>query len=451
MDEAIDILIIDDEEVIRDSCTQILSAAGYKVRSAEDGSSGLSALQEALPDIVILDLKMPGMDGMEVLENIKSTFPGILVIVITGYATIESAVQAMKLGADDYLAKPFIPDVLRITVKKAVEKKSLFDENVLLKEQLLSRSEEEMIIGTSRAMQQIYKLVRKAAPADSTVLIYGESGTGKELIARAIHHHSLRKDKPFVAVDCGSLAEHLIESELFGHVKGSFTGAIATKYGRFELADGGTIFLDEIANVGPGVQAKLLRVVQEREIVKVGGSHPIKIDVRIITATNRDLEKEIKEGRFREDLFYRLNVLPIDLPPLRERKDDIPLLVSYFIKKYSHKRKKKILSIDDGAMKTLLDYDWPGNIRELENVIERAVVLTEHAVIAPSDLSHWKFGMNDSVEGSTPVMKSLKEVERAHILEVLKETKWHKNEAAKILQIDRKTLYRKILEFDLAE
>jgi DNA-binding NtrC family response regulator len=447
----IDILVIDDDDVIRDSCRQVLSASGYEVTTALDGIAGLELLTEKPFDIILLDLRMPDMDGMEVLRKIREKRPGTCVIVITGHATIESAVEAMQLGADDYLSKPFIPDVLRMTVRKAVEKKSLVDENLFLKEQLMVRSEGELIIGTNRAMREIYQLVKKVAPTDSTVLICGESGTGKEILARAIHYYSLRRERPFVAVDCGSLAETLIESELFGHVKGSFTGAISTKYGRFELANGGTIFLDDIGNIGPGIQAKLLRVIQEREIVKVGGSHPSKIDVRIITATNKDLEKEIREGRFREDLFYRLNVLPIVLPPLRERKDDIPALVSHFIRKYAQRRKKEITSITEEAMKILLEHDWPGNIRELENVIERLVVLAEKDPIRGADLSSWKLGLDGNSGTEMNGMKRLADMERAHIQKVLALTGWQKSKAALILGIDRKTLYRKIKEFDLSE
>jgi len=438
------ILVIDDEEVICDSCSQALSSVGYTVDTARDGHAGLDLMQEKDYGIVILDLKMPGIEGMEVLKHIKVKIPETSVIVITGFATIESAVEAMKHGADDFLPKPFTPDILRIVVKKAAEKRKLLRENIFLKEQLIVKSEGDLVIGSDRAMREVYRLVEKAAPTDSTVLIYGESGTGKEVIARSIHNHSLRRDKSFVAVDCGSLAESLIESELFGHVKGSFTGAVATKYGRFEFANGGTIFLDDIGNVGLSIQAKLLRVIQEREVIKVGAVKQAPIDVRIITATNKDLQTEIKQGRFREDLFYRLNVLPIYLPPLRERKEDLPVLVHYFIGKYSRKHKKDIVSISDEALGMLRDYDWPGNIRELENVIERLVILTENRSIQPSNLLHWRYGVTRALDKESFGIMDLVELERTHIVKVLELTKGQKSKAARLMGIDRKTLYRKI-------
>lgn len=443
------ILVIDDEEVIRDSCKQILSLSGYNVVTAEDGYRGLKILHEKPFDIVILDLKMPDISGMEVFKKIRKSNSDIIVIVITGYATVESAVEAMKLGAYDYIPKPFTPDMLRIIVKKAIEKRNLVVENVFLKEQLRVRDEGEVIIGSNKAMQNIYKLIKKVGPADTTVMIFGESGTGKELIAKAIHYYSLRKDKQFVVVDCGSLAENLIESELFGHVKGSFTGAIATKYGRFEFANSGTIFLDEVGNIGYDIQGKLLRVIQEREIIKVGDTTPVKIDVRIIAATNKNLEKEVKEGKFREDLFYRLNVVPIILPPLRERKNDIPALVNHFVKKYCKKRKKEIISVSDEAMRILVEYEWYGNIRELENAIERIVVLTENDTIQLSDLSYWKQGSNKIEEKEPFNAKTLNEIEKEYIVKVLKMVKMQKNKAAKLLGIDRKTLYRKMKQYSI--
>jgi DNA-binding NtrC family response regulator len=444
-----DILVIDDEEVMRDSCKQILSSPEYNVVVAEDGIEGLKILKDKQFDIVLLDLKMPAMDGIEVLKKIKENNSETIVIIITGYGSVEIAVDAMKIGADDFIAKPFTPDGLRVIVRKAIEKKNLITENTFLKEQLMVRNEGEMIIGSNKTIREIYKLVRKVAPTDTTVLIFGESGTGKELIARAIHHYSLRKDKPFVAVDCGSLAQNLIESELFGHIKGSFTGAVATKYGRFELANGGTIFLDEISNVGLGIQAKLLRAIQEREIIKVGDSTPVKIDVRIIAATNKDLEERIKEGKFRDDLFYRLNVVPVFLPALRERKDDVPALVDYFIKKYCNKRKKEIVTISNEAMKMLIDYDWPGNIRELENFIERIIVLTESKVIRPNDIAYCKQGINNDAKENGFEIKTITEMEKSYIAKILDLAKWQKSKASKLLGIDRKTLYRKMKEYKI--
>ena len=338
------ILVIDDEEAMRDSCQQTLCRDGNSVRVAEDGLTGLDVLKEESFDVIILDLKMPGLDGMDVLTKIKENDPDAIVIVITGYPTIESAVKAMKIGAYDFLAKPFTPDNLRMTIKRALEKRKLTIENILLRIELKESLENKIIIGQSESMKAVEDISLKVSPTDTTVLITGESGTGKELIARAIHRHSKRKEKPFVVVDCGSLVENLFESELFGHVKGSFTGATQTKYGRFELANGGTLFLDEVGNVSMNIQTKLLRVIQEREITKVGSSQGIKVDVRIIAATNKDLLKAVKEGEFREDLFYRLSVVPIQIPPLRERRSDIPLLANHFLKEYSKGRKKNVRS-----------------------------------------------------------------------------------------------------------
>ncbi|TET44919.1 sigma-54-dependent Fis family transcriptional regulator, partial [Candidatus Aerophobetes bacterium] len=339
------ILVIDDEEVMRDSCKQILSRQGHNVKLAEDGYQGLELLKEKSFDLVILDLKMPGIDGMEVLEKIKESSPETAVVVITGYATVESAVEAMKRGAYDFLPKPFTPEEFRLIIERALEKKRLILENIYLRQELEVKRKSEVIIGKSKVMQKVYELIRRVGPTDSTVLILGESGTGKELVAKAIHHHSQRKNKPFVIVDCGALVENLFESELFGHVKGSFTDAASTKLGRFEVANGGTLFFDEIGNIGPNVQAKLLRAIQEREITRIGSSKTIKIDVRIIAATNKNLRKAIQEKTFREDLFYRLSVVPITLPLLRERPEDIPELANYFLKKYNQKRGKNLTGI----------------------------------------------------------------------------------------------------------
>ena len=384
------ILVIDDEETMRDSCQQALSRSGNIVEVAEEGTKGLEMLGKESFDLVILDLKMPGLSGMEVLKRIKEDEPEVVVVVITGYATVESAVEAMKAGAYDFIPKPFTPESLRMIVNRALEKRKLSLENILLRAELKDKISEDMIIGQNAKMHEVEQLVRKVAPTDSTVMITGETGTGKELIARAIHRQSNRKDKPFIVVDCGGLVESLFESELFGHIKGSFTGATETKYGRFEVADGGTVFLDEVGNISMNIQAKLLQAIQEKEITRVGSTKAIKVDVRIIAATNQDLLQGIKEGTFREDLFYRLSVVPIALPALRERKEDIPLLVKYFLIKYNKKREKNVTGISKEAMKILTGYDWPGNVRELENVIERAVVLARSRVIEPSDLWYYE-------------------------------------------------------------
>jgi len=390
MSEQTNILVVDDEETMRDSCQQALSQKANIVKVAGDGSTALAMLEKEPFDLVILDLKMPGLSGMEVLKRIKQDDPEVMVVVITGYATIESAVEAMKSGAYDFIPKPFTPDGLRVIVKRALEKRRLSLENILLRTQLKDRFGADVIVGQSASMREVEQLVRQVAPTDSTVLISGQIGTGKELIARAIHNQSSRKDEPFIVIDCEGLPETLLESELFGHVKGSFAGATETKYGRFEVANGGTVFLGEIGDTDMNIQAKLLRVLQEKEIMKVGGSQVVKVDVRIIAATNRNLLKCVQEQTFREDLFYLLSVVPIVLPPLRERSEDIPLLANYFLAKYNREREKGITAISEQAMKVLTEYDWPGNVRELENVIERAVVLTKSGVIGPDDLWYYE-------------------------------------------------------------
>ena len=441
------ILVVDDDEVIRDACDQLLSGMKFDVRLAVDGNDGLEKIKKEAFDIVILDLKMPGLSGMELLKIIKEDNPETIVIVITGYATVESAVEAMKLGAYDFLPKPFTPEELRIIVRRATEKKKLTLDNLRLKRELDYNQVFEMIVGKSQGMRQIMKLIDKVGPTDSTVLITGESGTGKELVARAIHRQSARHEMPFVTVDCSTLVENLFESELFGHVKGSFTGATATKHGRLELANNGTVFFDEISNIGLNVQAKLLRAIQEREITKVGSTQAVKIDIRIIAATNRDLLECVREGSFREDLFYRLSVVPIQLPPLRERQNDIPLLANHFLNKYNKKRGKSIQGISDPAMNALTNYDWPGNVRELENTIERAVVLTEHRFIESSDLSYYAF--NVGIESDASKETALADIEKAHIEKTLKIYNGHKMKAAEALGIDRKTLRLKIKKYGI--
>jgi len=445
------ILVIDDEEVMRDSCKQILSRQGHNVKLAEDGYQGLELLKEKSFDLVILDLKMPGIDGMEVLEKIKESSPETAVVVITGYATVESAVEAMKRGAYDFLPKPFTPEEFRLIIERALEKKRLILENIYLRQELEVKRKSEVIIGKSKVMQKVYELIRRVGPTDSTVLILGESGTGKELVARAIHYHSQRKNKPFIIVDCGALVENLFESELFGHIKGSFTDAASTKHGRFEIANGGTLFFDEIGNIGPNVQAKLLRATQEREITRIGSSKTIKVDVRIIAATNKNLRKAIQEKTFREDLFYRLSVVPITLPPLRERPEDIPELANYFLKKYNQKRGKNLTGISQRAMKALTEYSWPGNVRELENAIERAVVLAKGNVIEPSDLSYYGLAVDVSSGPMAGNHKRLIDVEAEHILKILEETGWHKSQTAKLLGVDRKTLRAKMKKYRITE
>ena len=449
MSRQANILVIDDEESMRDSCQQTLSRDGNRVEVAEDGSRGLAMLERESFDLVILDLKMPGLSGMEVLKKIRERDPEAMVIVITGYATVESAVEAMKRGAYDFIPKPFTPGSLRVIVRRALDRRELALENVLLRGELKASFGPEVIIGQSESMKKVEELVRKVGPTDTTVLISGESGTGKELVARAIHRHSSRRDKPFVVVDCGSLVENLFESELFGHVKGSFTGATATKYGRFELANGGTLFFDEIGNISINIQTKLLRVLQEREVTKVGSSQVIKVDVRIVAATNKDLQKAVKAGTFREDLFYRLSVVPITLPPLREKRDDIPLLANHFLEKYNKKRRKNIRAISDQAMKALVEYNWPGNVRELENAIERAVVLAENDVVKPSDLLYYGLTVETPSTSDAGGAQRLSDLEREHIAKTLKMFNGHRGKAAKSLGIDRKTLRVKLKRYGI--
>jgi len=450
MNEPARILIIDDEESIRDSVGQVLEKEGYGVGSAVSGQEGLSLFGKKAFQVVYLDLKLPGIKGLDVLSQIKEPSPETPVIIITGYASIESAVEAMKRGAFDYLTKPFTPEEVRVTTRKALESRRLLLENISLRGELKAKAEFDLVVGKNRAMAEVLDIVCRVSPAESTVLISGESGTGKELIAREIHGHSLRRQAPFVVVDCGALVETLFESELFGHVKGSFTGAYETKHGRFEVADGGTIFFDEIGNIGLNIQAKLLRVIQEREVNRIGSSKPIKVDVRILAATNENLADGVRKGKFREDLFYRLSVVPIHLPPLRERKEDIPLLVNHFLQKYNQKAKKNISSVSPRALRALKEYDWPGNIRELENTIERAVVLSRGDGVKLEDLMYHGISAGSTALGLPGGrLKTLEDMEKEHIKAVLRAQYGNKTRTADILGIDRKTLWAKIKKFKL--
>lgn len=444
------ILIIDDDEAIRDSCKQVLTLAGYIVKGAKDGIEGLQLFRKEFFDVVLLDLKLPDLNGMEILSQIKEDHPETPVIIITGFASIESAVEAIKQGAFNYLPKPFNPEELRVVVRKALENKKIFLENISLRKELEDIGEFDMVVGKSSEMKKVLDIVKLVSSSESTVLLTGESGTGKELLAREIHRHSPRKDAPFVVVDCGALVETLFESELFGHVKGSFTGAHETKHGRFEVANGGTIFLDEISNISLNIQAKLLRVIQEREITRVGSTKPIKVDIRIIAATNENLADCVREGKFREDLFYRLSVVPIHLPPLRERKDDISVLGDYFLAKYNKRTKKKIKSISPAVRHALMEYDWPGNIRELENTIERAVVLSQGDKIGLDNLMYHGIGSSLSLlNSSVGRNKTIEEVEKEYIQIILQSRHGNKSKAAKILGIDRKTLWAKIKKYGI--
>ncbi len=448
-EDAIQVLVVDDEKIMQDSLARILTKEGHEVRTASSGEEAIEKFDRESFDIVLLDIKMPGIGGIETLRRLKEMDPVITILIVTGYPSIDSAVKAIKLGAYDYITKPFTPDVLRVAINRALERKSLLSANLQLRRQLKAKNETDIIVGQSEVMRNIYELVRRTAPTDSTVLITGESGTGKELIARAVHTYSLRQDKEFITVDCSALVETLLESELFGHVKGSFTGAIQTKYGSFELANGGTFFFDEIGNLSLDTQAKLLRVIQEKEVKPVGSEKTLKVDVRIIAATNQDLKPAIARKTFREDLYYRLNVFPIHIPPLRERKEDIPLLANNFLQKYNKKRKIPVTQIERETMSLLMSYDWPGNVRELENAIERALILEDGATLLPRSFPWIKAKRTTISLPISPNDYHLEAIERHHIMMVLNETKGHKGKAASLLGIDRKTLYTKIKKYEL--
>jgi DNA-binding NtrC family response regulator len=378
---SVSLLIVDDEEIVIRSCRRIFSDSVYAVESVQSGFDALKKVEETSYDIILLDIMMPKMDGLEVLQRVKEMHPTIEVIMMTGLSEVQTAVKAMKLGAFDYLSKPFDPDQLLHVVGRAVERRQLLQENRSLKSEVASKYRFENIIGSSPPMQAVFGLIAKCAPTNTTVLITGESGTGKEMIARAIHYNSLRKDQPFVTVDCNTLSQDLLESELFGHVKGSFTGAVANKRGMFDMANNGTLFLDEFGNISLSTQAKLLRVIQEHEFRAVGNTTIQKTNVRLVTATNKDLKAMVAEGTFREDLYYRINVFPIHSPALRERRDDIPALAFHFLKIFSAELDKPVTDISEGAMSVLINYDWPGNVRELENTIQRAVILASDSTL----------------------------------------------------------------------
>jgi two-component system response regulator AtoC len=445
VNKMVKILVVDDEAIVRESLRDWLSDAGYQVFAAENGSHALDIMEKEKLGIVIADLVMPGMDGIELMKRARELSPQTAVIIITAYGSIPTAIAAMKEGAYDYIEKPFCPEQAELLIRKLVERQRLIDENLALRQRLEERYRFENIIAKSHKMQQIFEVVRTVAQSNATVLITGESGTGKELIARAIHNLSPRRDKPFVAVSCAALPESLLESELFGHEKGSFTGAIARRKGRFELAHKGTLFLDEIGEMSANIQVHLLRVLEEREFTRVGGTEPIRSDVRLISATNRDLMDAVKEGEFRDDLYYRLNVVSIQLPPLRERAEDIPLLAQHFLNKFAVENQKGEITFSPDVMDFLMKYEWPGNVRELENAIERAVVLVKDSSITAADLSPQNL---PSPNQASPE-KSLKEVERNHIASILAETGGNYSRAAKLLGITRMTLHNKVKGYGL--
>ncbi len=433
------ILVVDDEVAIRESLKDWLMEDGYLVSLAVDGREALAMVEVFSYDVILLDLKMPGMDGLETMRRIKEISPDAEVLMMTAYASVDTAVEAMKEGAFDYLVKPFDPDEVELQIRKIVSHREMRLENIMLRKRLEEQYQYDEIIGKSESMQRIFELIDRVAPSDSTVLITGESGTGKELIAQALHGNSDRCYMPFVAINCGSLPETLLESELFGYEKGAFTGADHTKKGRFEMAQGGTLFLDEIGDISMKTQVDLLRVLQQKEISRLGGESTIHVDVRILAATNRDLKDSISKGEFREDLFYRLNVISIHVPPLRERKEDIPLLARAFVKRQCMEMSKEYVKISADAMRELMAYHWPGNVRELENVLERALVIGTGGEIVPDDLP---FTHGEVPDPDSP--KTLKAVEKAHITKILSQTGWNISKAARELDIDRQTLYNKM-------
>jgi DNA-binding NtrC family response regulator len=442
MAKKISILVVDGEESVRDSLFNWFIEDGYRVECAENATKALSLLESDNFDIVLADIKMPGMDGLEMLKRIKALRKDSIVIIMTAFATVDTAVQALKDGAFDYVTKPFDPDDLSHLIRNASKQISLVEENEILKEKMVSLENVEDLIGNSEAMQRVLREIESVAQSNASVIITGESGTGKELVARAIHANSPRKFFPMVSVHCGALSESLLESELFGHEKGAFTGAVYNRKGRFEMADSGTIFLDEIATISPKMQVELLRVLESKSFVRVGGNKEITSDFRVICATNRDLKTMVEKGTFREDLFYRLNVVNIGVPPLRERIEDIPLLVEYFIKKYCISMNRPPMAIEAAALKRLEEFPFPGNIRELENMIERAIVVGNGKKISLKDLPLGKTLVNTTFE-------SLDDLEKNHIFQILTKYSWNISVSAKALKVDRVTLYNKIRKYDL--
>ena len=442
--ESMKILVVDDEVPIREMIKKGLSQmGGFNVETAHNGLEAIERIEKDIFDLVLTDLKMPEMDGLELLKNIKGIRPEVLVILMTAYGSIETAVEAMKMGANDYITKPINFDDLLLHISKVQKESLLLKENRLLRMEVRKKFEFNNIIGKSKKMQEIFSLIEKVAPGNSTVIIYGGSGTGKELVAKAIHYHSTRTEKPFIPFNCGAIPETLVESELFGHTKGAFTGAIQAKRGLFEEANGGTLFLDEISTILPSVQVKLLRVLQEKELMRVGSTERTKIDVRMIAATNENLERNMKMGKFREDLFYRLHVFPIFLPDLKDRKEDISLLAYHFLDRYSKEAKKGIKGISKEAMKLLLEYHWPGNVRELENTIERAVIMTDQDHLVPNDFPKELIeGFSEMIKRGVKDRKSLNDIKSEYIKEILKEVSGNKRIASEILKVNPRTLYR---------
>ena len=436
------ILVVDDEDIVRESLRDWLDGVGYKVDIAESADKALRIIKQKKIKIMIADLIMPGMNGIELMKKAREIVPTISTVIITAHGTIQTAITAIREGAYDYVEKPFCPEKVELLIKNLVEHQDLVEENISLRRKIEDRFHFEGIIAKSPKMLKIIELIKTVAPTNATILIIGKTGTGKEVIARAIHHQSPRRNRPFIATSCAALPEGLLESELFGHERGSFTGAVERKKGKFEAGDKGTLFLDEIGEINANIQIHLLRVLEEKKITRVGGNEEINVDVRVIAATNRNLKASIKQGKFREDLYYRLNVVTIDLPPLKDRMEDILPLAEYFLKKYAEENSKRIKTFSDDVVKFMLNYSWPGNVRELENMIERGVILSKNTAITldelPQDIIHPTPGEGKTVEA----------VARNHIINVLEETKGNITKAANILGIRRMTLYNKLRKYN---
>jgi DNA-binding NtrC family response regulator len=444
------ILVAEDEDLMRAIISRLLEESGYRVAAVSSAEEALEAFAAEDVSVTLTDIRMAGMDGLELLDRVKDIDPEALVVVMTAYSSVDSAVAALRKGAYDYVTKPFVNEDLLQSVKNALRQRELFRENRLLRRELDRRYSFSEIIGTSESLQRVFRLVEKVAATNTNILVYGESGTGKELVARAIHHNSPRADRPFVAINCGALPETLLESELFGHTKGAFTGATAPRPGLFRSAEGGTVFLDEIGEISQALQVRLLRAVQEHEVTPLGSNAPARFDARIICATNRDLEREVTEGRFREDLFYRLNVIEVHLPPLRERREDIPLLARHFVKRTAREQAQDEKPIEPAAMTALINYNWPGNVRELQNAIERAFTLSGEALDTDSLPPRVRdaAGPHPAVLDPDGLRPTLDEVERRYILDTLAHVNQDKARAANILGIDLSTLYRKLKRYD---
>jgi two-component system response regulator HydG len=446
------ILVVDDDASHRQMLEAVLSAEAYDISQADDGQSAVAAVEERFYDLILMDVRMSNVGGLEALKRIKEISPGIPVVIMTAYASVSTAVEALKSGAYDYITKPLDIEELKVQVKKALHHRRLEEENIHLKERLGDRFHFANIIGRGSAMKKLFETMALAAPTEATVLIVGESGTGKELIANAVHENSPRRARPFIKVNCAALPETLLESELFGHEKGAFTGALARKQGRFHLAHTGSIFLDEIAEMSPATQAKILRVLQEREFEPLGGTQTVKVDTRVITATNKNLAEEIQRGRFRQDLFYRLNVLTLEVPSLRDRREDIPLLADYFLKRYAEKNRRHFKGFSPRAMDALMRHSWHGNVRELENVVERAVIMARGDLITSAEFPDQLRELEEEA-GEVRVElhpgRSLRDVEREMILRTLEETGGNRTHAARILGISRRTLQLKLREYGM--